>query len=367
MPRPKKQVLKARKDGRYCCKYKGIQFMGNSSDEALQARDEYKRLEAAGEAAQLRGPTVGEYILKWLPLHKAGVSDKCYNDYAKQLEALLPIMGDKRLSDVTVDDAAAVWHHFQGYSASTVHRAKMLYVALFETAIENDLCRKNPFKAKHAQPPKAPAGTHRALTDEEMHLIRTTPHRMQLAAMIMMCAGLRRGEVLALTKEDIDLIAGLIHVNKSVRFSGNRPLIVRPKTAAGKRSVPILSILYPFLKNAPERAAATKAGELMTDTAFRRAWDSYLLHLSRAAGHEISIRPHDLRHTYCARFLRDAGVDMKQAMIWMGHADEKMILRIYDHVGERRTRDSINQVENMLNGMQNGMQNQSIYLAPVEK
>jgi hypothetical protein len=58
---------------------------------------------------------------------------------------------------------------------------------------------------------------------------------------------------------------------------------------------------------------------------------------------------------------------MKQAMIWMGHADEKMILRIYDHVGEKRTRDSINQVENMLNGMQNGMQNQPPYLIPVEK
>jgi integrase len=94
----------------------------------------------------------------------------------------------------------------------------------------------------------------------------------------------------------------------------------------------------------------------MTDPAFRRAWDSYLLHLSRAAGHPISIRPHDLRHTYCARFLRDAGVDMKQAMLWMGHADEKMILRIYDHVGEKRTRDSIDRVEKLLIGMQNGMQ-----------
>jgi len=356
MPRQKKQVLKARKDGRFCCKYKGIQFMGNSSDEALALRDEYKRRESAGELAQLRGPTVREYIMKWLPLHKAGVSDKCYNDYAKQLEALLPIMGDKRLSEVTVDDAAAVWHHYQGYSASTVHRAKMLFVSLFETAIENDLCRKNPFKGKYAQPPKAPAGSHRALTDEEMLLICTTPHRMQLPAMIMMCAGLRRGEVLALTRDDIDLASSVIRVDKSVRFVGNRPIISSPKTAAGARFVPILSILRPYLESLPARPAATATGEIMTDTAFRRAWDSYLLHLSRAAGHEISIRPHDLRHTYCARFLRDSGVDMKQAMIWMGHADEKMILRIYDHVGEKRTRASINQVESMLNGMQNGMQ-----------
>lgn len=360
MPRPRKQVLKARKDGRFCCKYKGIQFMGNSSDEALALRDEYKRREAAGEAAQLRGPTVAEYALNWLPLHKSGVSDKCYNDYAKQLEALLPVMGNKRLPDVTVDDAAAVWSHFQGYSASTVHRAKMLYVALFETAIENDLCRKNPFKAKHAQPHKAPSGSHRALEPEEMELIRTTPHRMQLPAMVMMCAGLRRGEVLALTRDDLDFTAQEIHVRRAVRFVGNRPEIVDPKTEAGARDVPILSILRPFLDSAPQIIAPSAAGAIMTDTAFRRAWDSYLLTLSRAAGHPVSIRPHDLRHTYCARFLRDAGVDMKQAMIWMGHADEKMILRIYDHVGEQRTRASIAQVEKMLDGMQNGMQNKAV-------
>ena len=353
MPRPKKQILKPRKDGRFCCKYHGIQFMGNSSDEALALRDEYKRQEAAGEAAYTNGPTVREYALKWLPLHKSGVSDKCYNDYAKQLEALFPVMGNKRLSEITVDDCAAVWQHYQGYSASTVHRAKMLFVSLFDAAIENDLCRKNPFRAKFAQPPKAPAGTHRLITEEEAALIRATPHRMQLAAMIMLYAGLRRGEVLALTREDFQ--GDHISVSKSVRFVGNRPSLVRPKTAAGTRSVPILSILRPYLENAPERPASAATGEIMTDTAFRRAWDSYLLHLSRAAGREISIRPHDLRITYCT-MLKNAGVDMKQAMIWMGHADEKMILRVYDRPGEYRAKTSVNQVEKMLIGMQNGMQ-----------
>ena len=69
----------------------------------------------------------------------------------------------------------------------------------------------------------------------------------------------------------------------------------------------------------------------------------------------LDIRPHDLRHTYCT-MLRDAGVDIKQAMIWLGHADEKMILRIYDHVRENRTKNSVKLVEKSLNGMQNGMQ-----------
>ena len=58
---------------------------------------------------------------------------------------------------------------------------------------------------------------------------------------------------------------------------------------------------------------------------------------------EIDIRPHDLRHTYCT-MLRDAGIDMHQAIIWMGHADEKMILRIYDHPGEERETESKNRL-----------------------
>ena len=51
MPRQKKQQLKRRKDGRFCCKYKGIQFMGGSSDEALALREEYKQLEKADDIA----------------------------------------------------------------------------------------------------------------------------------------------------------------------------------------------------------------------------------------------------------------------------------------------------------------------------
>lgn len=45
MLRVKNQRLKQPVDGRYCCKYHGIQFMGNTEDEALQAREEYKRAE----------------------------------------------------------------------------------------------------------------------------------------------------------------------------------------------------------------------------------------------------------------------------------------------------------------------------------
>lgn len=360
MPKPKRQHLKQRKDGRYKCVYKGIQFMGTTPDEALEKRDAYKRMEAAG-AIRTEDPTVQEYAQKWLPLHKSDVSTKTYNDYAKQLEALCEAIGEKKMRSVTVDDAASVWVHYAGYSASTIHRAQILFVGLFDAAVENDIIRKNPFRGRYAKPPKAPSGTHRNLTEKEISLICSTPHRMQPAALIMLYAGLRRGEVLALSTDDIDYVARTITINKAVRFDSNQPIISTPKTANGNRIIPIFSSLRPFLsiKRNTGILITTKSGGYMTDTAFRRCWDSYLLHLSKAAGHPVSIRPHDLRHTYCT-MLRDSGVDMHQAMIWMGHADEKMILRVYDHVTDSRTQNSIETVEKTLLKVQNEVQTVSV-------
>ena len=354
MPKPKKQHLKKRKDGRYKCSYAGMQFYGMTEEEALQKRDEFKKAEAEGRFRQ-GDPTVQDYVSKWLPLHKADVSSKCYNDYAKQFEALCEVIGTKKLHAVTVDDAAAVWKHYQGYSASTVKRSRMLFIALFDSAVENDLCRKNPFRGKYAQPPKAPAGSHRALTDEEISLILNTPHRMQLAALVMLYSGLRRGEVIALSMKDVNLSSGTITVNKAVRFDGNRPVVTKPKTAAGNRTVPVLSVLRPFLQDHIGLLLSTEKGGIMTDTAFKRCWDSYLLHLSKTAGHPVTIRPHDLRHTYCT-LLADSGVSIKQAMIWMGHADEKMILHVYDHITDKRTQTSIDQIEKNLLKVQNEVQ-----------
>ena len=75
MPRPKKQHLKQRKDGRYCAVYQGIQFMGLTEEKKKKKREEYKRQLRAGEYRR-ENPTLQEYADKWLPLHKSGVYEK---------------------------------------------------------------------------------------------------------------------------------------------------------------------------------------------------------------------------------------------------------------------------------------------------
>lgn len=354
MARPTKQHLTRRADGRYRCTYKGVQFMGATEQEALAKREQYIR--QAERGLTQRAPTVGDFAQIWLPLYKGGVSVRTYNDYASQLDALVRQIGSKRIPDVTVTDAKRVYAHFAGYSQSTIHRARMLYISLFDTAVEEGHCQRNVFRSKHAQPDKGSSGTHRIITQEERDLILTTEHRMRLAAMVMLYAGLRRGEAAAiLIERDVDFAHGVIHVTQSARYEGNTPTIAQTKTAAGRRDVPLLPILADALRGQSGWLVHSVDGAQATGTAYARGWQSYMSALTRAAGHPISIRCHDLRHSYCT-MLRDAGVEMHLAMTWLGHADEKMILRVYDHISEDRVQENTQRVVARLETMQNQMQ-----------
>lgn len=373
MPR---QHLKKRKDGRYCCKYKDVFFYGETESEALTKRDEYKLQLKLKQNTKPQPITVRSYALKWLPIHKHDVSKKTYADYAKQIDALLLTLGDKPIDKVTPTDVKAMWQHYEGYSASTIRRSRFLFNAIFDTAKEEGIISINPFTSVHAKPPKGPSGSHRAITDEERELILASTGRFRPAVMTMLYAGLRRGEVLSLDIDrDVDFINHKIYVREAIRFDNNKPVVTSTKTEAGEREIPLFSILENELRGLHGLLVpAVKSGKRMSESAFRSAWNSYILGVECQINHvnqkrwydenkngpwkSFSIRPHDLRHSFCT-MLCDAGVNIKLAIRWMGHADEKMIMRIYDHITDYRIQQAIKNTELFISGSQNGSQEQS--------
>ena len=350
MPRAKRQHLKQRKDGRFCCVYQGKQFMGATEAEALERREEYKRNLSASVRYDLR--TVGEYAAYWLPIHKADVKASTYNAYASILNHIIQPIASSRLQSVTTDNISELFAALKDKSASYIHKSRILITAIFQSAVDAGYIARNPCTASSVKPPKGTKGTHRAITPDERNLILTVPHRMQLAALIMLYCGLRRGEVLALTADDIN--GDTLTVSKSVYYVSNQPIISKPKTDASIRAVPVPSILRPFLCDLTGFIYPGHNSTPATLQAFERGWESYMKAISNAAGKSICIRPHDLRISYCTA-IRDAGVEIHQAMIWLGHADEKMILRIYDQPGKTReteARKLLDAAFNMRNDMQ---------------
>lgn len=354
MPR---QTLKQRSDGRYACKFQGKFFYGATQSEALAARDEYKRMLEAGLRLEAKGETVASYAMRWLPVHKVGIRADTYNAYAHYLDVLCQVVGDRIVKTITPTDIKAVYKEYLGMSDSTVKKAASLYRALFDSAVADGLCRVNPCKSDRAKPHKGSKGTHRPITQEERRLILAVEHRMRPAAMAMLYAGIRRGEAMGMVIErDIDFGKQTLSVRGAVHIESNQPVFEHhAKTEAGLRKVPLFSPLAEALKGRHGLLMPSAKGEMCTATAFRKGWDSYMAKLSNVAGHPVSIRAHDLRHSFCT-MLRDAGVDLKIAVKWMGHADEKMILQIYDHVTPEREQKAVFFVESELSSSQNGSQ-----------
>jgi integrase len=186
---------------------------------------------------------------------------------------------------------------------------------------------------------------------------------MGLPAMLMLYCGLRRGEIIALTWGDINIKERQIFVSKSATFNKNASSLKEPKSKAGKRIVPIPDIVLPCLQENAKRpllVCPSQSGMLMTHAAFKRAWESYLHFLNiKAGGRDASrshpkvqfianITPHMLRHTY-ATMLYDAGVDVKSAQKFLGHAEVTTTLQIYTHLSEEKEQTAIDALNNHLN------------------
>lgn len=386
MPRQKKQVLKQRKDGRYCCKYKGLQFMGNSSDEALSIRDEYKRLEKQGLYLS-ENLTVSEYAEKWLPIAKPKVAKPTYNGLAIHLKKLCSCIGTELVREVVPSQIKAVYSTaYKDCSQSYLRSAKQLFCAMFDSAVADGLILKNPAREKSAQPHQGETGGHRAITAQEREWINTLchDHRAFPAVITMLYEGIRPAEAKALNIDSsVDFEKGRINIHEFVHMDGNNGYKIndKGKTKKATRSIPLFQPVREALTGKHGMLVTSASGKPVTITAWKCVYKSYVHDMETAINgmekrwygrtkeHKrilaeggslpqwtsFTVTPYDLRHSFCA-FGRDHGVELNTMISWMGHVDAQMILKIYDEVSDFRDQQEAEKLEKSLIRMQNGMQ-----------
>lgn len=368
MPREKKQRLKQRPDGRYACRYKDQWFYGETEAEALAAREAYKQAEKTGDVLR-PDVTLREYGAHWLPISHPAVADSTYRGLATHLEKLCRHLGDVPLSEIRPLQIKQVFtEEYLGLSQSYINGAKQLYTALFDSAMENRLCRSNPVRSKDAQPHKGTVGGHRAITDQERYWIEhlCTEHRAHAAVMVMLYAGLRPQEMKALDIDQaVDFENDVVSVFATAHLDGMYAYQVtdQMKTVNGNRRVPLFRPLRLALSGKHGPVITNADGSPLNIQGWKCVWKSYLFAMEKAingcdkrwygktrehkailaAGGKLppwvsfSITPYDLRHSFCT-WCRDHGVEMNTCIKWMGHADAQMILKIYDSVSDARFR-----------------------------
>lgn len=377
---------KKRADGRYCAQiYLGRDESGKRQYKSVYARSpaELKEKETAVRLQLGRGLDVlsqrdsfATWADDWLLIKEAAqITERQKENYRHTVAVWKDELHEYEIGQVRADDVERVLVGLQesGFAARTVNFYRSTIRQIMQRAVGRVIA-SNPVDLVELTKPAQTAEKRRALTSEEQGWIWDTPHRAQPVAVIMMLSGLRRGELAALTWNDIDLKARTITVNKTVEYPPNeRPKLRNlTKSAAGMRTVDIPQRLADYLAQMPHDGLLvvhTKDGRVMTATAWEALWRSYMRLLNIKYGtrtpadlektkkpgqrkFDMTIPPitlHWLRHTFCT-LLYLSGVDVVQACAQMGHADVSTTLKIYTHLDAIHKRKSVDKLDAYLSG-----------------
>lgn len=387
MPRKKNAT---RKDGRIAVQvylgrdennkriYKTV--YGSTQKEADEKALQVKLALRKGLDVMAERDTFASWADRWLKLKKAAVSLGHYASCRSAANYLCQFVGDFQLVKVKAADLQAVItdlaqmnpHTGKPTAYRTLLSVKNSASQIFRLAIDNRVVQFNPADAVR-MPRSDREAKRRALTMEEQSWIEETPHLAQTAAMIMMHAGLRRGELIPLTWADIDLEKRTITVNKTVERLSTGKFIIKhsAKTQSSIRVIDIPIKLKNHLVALPRNSfyVCTNAhGDMHSEASWKSMWESYLRDLNmkygtldtrfkskyNSMGVPMTIprfTPHWLRHTYATNLFL-AGVDVMVAKEQLGHTSIKTTLGVYTHISASHKRRSMDKLDAFYEAMQ---------------
>lgn len=336
--------MKKRKDGRYAKQVTvGIKdgkpvkktVYGKTIKEVEKNYRDMMLLIDKGVVLDSDNITVAELWDEWFRIKKSNViKEQTKRTYITCQRNIIPVIGDIKLKKVTRFTIESFLEPYISSGRTAI--AKEMLVALksmFNYAIGNEMIFKNPCNdiiVKHISNEK------RALTEFEKMLIvkAELPPKEKTFVAILRYTGMRRGEVLALQKKDIDLEHKLIYIYKIITEIDKRATLrEETKTKAGKRVVPIFKPLYPIIKDYisnlgdEDMLFLNRNGNLMNSSNV----DIMMKKIRKLVGLSSEITCHTFRHTFISECYA-AGIDVLRLQQWVGHSDISTTLGIYTHL-----------------------------------
>lgn len=157
-----------------------------------------------------------------------------------------------------------------------------------------------------------------------------------MGVLLSLRAGLRIGEVCALSWEDVDLSKEVIHIRHTVARvdsteAGRKTKLIldAPKTASSERYIPICSDLLTVLKRI---RSGGSSGFVVSGSEYfvsPRTFE-YRYHTLLKAAKVSSVNFHCLRHTFATRCI-EVGVDVKSLSEILGHSSVSITMDTYVH------------------------------------
>jgi integrase len=283
--------------------------------------------------------TFGEYAEAWLE-RRAKLQPTTRSKYRGLLDRhLLPTFGSVPLAQIRAGQVSAWYGTLAVRRASTAAGAYRLLATICNTAVREDVLTKSPCRVEGGATERS-AERPTVSRDVVQHAVDAVPEQYRAALLLAAWCQLRRSEVLALQRDDIDLQAGSVRVRRAwVVTQDGTASIERPKSQKGYRVLymtpDVLESLRTHLDNHVSAAPDAwlfpnrDGSNPVIHRTFARVWAR-----AREASGRPDLRFHDLRHSGLVWFA-EAGATIAELMDQAGHASPTAAMR-YQHAADER-------------------------------
>ncbi len=248
---------------------------------------------------------------------------------------LLPAFGARLLADITPEEVQAFYNSKTYLSASMCSKMTMCLNAIFETALDNDRCYKNPARFCRLESDAIP-GVKEVYEDKQIKIAEHWFMREMPEVVLMLETGVRREDMVGWHKTDFDTKRMMYHVRRSITALRGGGFTIGPPKDDSYRTNPLSPVglqayrrlldLYPdteYLLGGPfdgHQHPEHWSARLKTEMGRLAAWHPDIPKLTA----------HELRHTY-GTYLRRHGVDIYTIAKILGHRSIEVTSNTYVH------------------------------------
>ena len=304
-------------------------------------------------------PTVRVFIdSTYKPTYFPTLKPKTVENYEQYLKQnILPFLGDKRLDEVDVTTiqqffnwmATAADHgRKKNINTKSIERVSGFTSRIFKVAQEMGIISDSPFKKTLLRINAESAGHHKALPDVEIDRIKMAIPKLaseedRLYMALLAYTGIRLEELLGLMWDDVDLDNRFLIVKRAVTHPKNNHYHVdTPKSVDSKRTIPLPLPLVDILRPSAQSNGYILGGnEPWCYSKKVRVFERAKKHLDI-----IGFNNHDFRATFATQVCED-GATSKECAALLGHADTRMVERVYAHARHEGTMKQLSNLDRL--------------------
>ena len=337
--------------------------------EILTKEETKEKLKADREAEKKareeeeKHPTFKRYSEIYLAEKKPVFAAGTYENYSHALERACKTLGDRKLHDIEMLDIKKYITAMQTsganeltgkpYAHKTIVKHYIVLRSMFENAVENNILKYSPMqgmkrpKPRKDEEPKEPIVYSESDVKYIMKCLEKEPLKWQALILFAIDSGCRRGEIIGLKWEEIDLKPGRCNICRNAQYTaGTGTYITTPKNGKS-RTIYLTNISLPVLRawKSEQIRMCFKLGIPVNGFCFTQD-NGEMMNPQAPTAHLAlfgrkynlpGIHPHALRHTMATISIAN-GADVVSVSKKLGHSTPAITLEVYSHANEEAQR-----------------------------